>query len=41
MERRRGEERRREMMKTREKKAMHMADNVNRKNLRVWPHSLG
>lgn len=39
MKRRRGEERR-EMMKTREKKAVHMAGNGNRKNLRGWPHSL-
>lgn len=33
MERRKGEERR-EMMKTREKKAVHMAGNSSRKNLR-------
>lgn len=36
----RGELERREMMKTREKKAVQMAGNGNRKNLRGWPHSL-
>lgn len=45
MKRRREEKRRGEMMKTSEKKAMHMAGNGSRKNLphdlRGWPHCLG
>lgn len=41
MKSRRGAERREEMTKTRQKKAVHMAGNGNGKNLRGWPHSLG